>query len=75
MTDIAVQHENLCLHLKAIAIKISIAARCIETARHGLTALLKAFFQITLHQPEPVAVSAYLVFGIDGCNRIFIVHD
>ena len=47
----------------------------VERAGQRLTALLKAFRQITPDHSEPVGIGQKLVFGIDCRDRIFEVAD
>ncbi len=46
-----------------------------QLAGEGLAVLADLFRQIALHEAEPVAIYADLVFGIDGGDGILAVHD
>ncbi len=73
-TDIADQHQRTAGKRCRRTLGVKEFDIGVELAGEGLAALGDLFRQITLHQAEPVAIDANLVFGIDGGNGILAVH-
>ena len=75
MADVADQHQAAAGQRDRAAAGGGVYPVRIETPVHHPPALLEARGQVPLHQAKPVAVGEHLVFGIDGGDGVFAVHD
>ena len=75
VADIAHQHQRAALDRQLAAIRRLVGAVGVQLAGEGLAALGNGLGQIALHQPQPVGIGQNLVFGIDGRDGIFAIHD
>ena len=74
MADIAHQHQGAGLDRQGAGWRV-IDQIGVQAAGGGPALLGYGFRQAALHQPQPVAISQYLVGPIDGGHRILTIHD
>ena len=75
MTDITHQHQRTPVQGELTAIRGRVGPVPFHGALDGLAALLEGRGQRALIEAEPIGISDDLVFGIDGGDRIFVIHD
>ena len=75
VADIADEQQAAARQGDFSAIGRSIVAVGIGGALHRLAAFFEAGGERAVHQPQPVAIGAGLVFGIHGGDGVFAVHD
>ena len=68
-------HQRAALEGEGRAGRIQVFPIRRQPTLHLAAALLEGLRQCALHQPQPVAVGADLVLGVDAGDRILAVHD
>ena len=75
VAHIAHQQGGTALQGLGLAVRRGDVLVTIEAAGQRLAALLEGFFQIAVHQAEPVGVGVDLVGAVNGGDGIFKVHN
>jgi hypothetical protein len=75
VADVAHQHQAAAGDLEIAALGRQITTIRVEGSGQSLAALLEAAGEIAFHQPQPVAIDADLVLGVDCGDRVLTVHD
>ncbi len=75
VTHVTDEHQAATFERQLTAICRGVGAIAVHLAGNLLTAFLEAFFQIALHQTQPVAIHNRFVVSINCCNRVFAIHN